>query len=721
MNLPLLNIVAAVTPAYKLLTILALWLNLHAGLSREVTNTTLKALHFICQTLLQLIFGVLQAAGLAVQPPVSLFPKDIRTIYAQGWDPEINRTICCPKCFSLFPDDEGSNPVPDVCPWRKNPNRGPRCGTKLWKLRKTRNGLKRVPKRYYSTQNFQSWLSFFLGRPVIREGLAKSAAANRMRGGATQATENSTQIPAKRMKDVQDSPAWASLGNYTFSQFNMVWGMYIDWFNPFSNKQAGNAFKIIVVSTSHSQMTTGKVLSCGAIVLYCLSLPIELRFRFENIFIIGLIPGPGQPDVWTIAHILDHLVTVMNEYWNPGVQIYTPLDINGILVQVVILALIADLAAIRKVAGYKSYNANMFCSVCLLHIKDIESLGPFDLRNGRTVKEQGIEWKNLTTVTDKKKFSIRTGVRWTPTHDLIGWDPVKRLVLDFMHNILEGIAQDQLRDIWGIGRRDRYTKRLEARRTGRSESPPSDVIPSDSSASDSGSEQQPQNEGNAQPMDVDECDESGSTTPTPGNLADLTNTLQQDDEDDEDEDDAEDELLDIFNVSGEELSLIWDCIKNVELPTWVGRPPGNLGEAAHGKLKADELLTLFTAILPLVLPEIWLKHGEHGLKLLDNFYHLVACINIVASYATSEREADAYERHFIAYRKSLSELFPFFSPRPNFHFAMHNPENLKWFGPLAALSAFAGERFNGMLGKIKTNRRICKKNPLMFKYLLRLT
>ncbi|KAF8223397.1 hypothetical protein L208DRAFT_1317027 [Tricholoma matsutake] len=40
-------------------------------------------------------------------------------------------------------------------------------------------------------------------------------------------------------------------------------------------------------------------------------------------------------------------------------------------------------------------------------------------------------------------------------------------------------------------------------------------------------------------------------------------------------------------------------------PTWIQRPPTNLGEPSHGKLKAQEYLTLFTCIFPLIIPEFW--------------------------------------------------------------------------------------------------------------------
>jgi hypothetical protein len=59
-----------------------------------------------------------------------------------------------------------------------------------------------------------------------------------------------------------------------------------------------------------------------------------------------------------------------------------------------------------------------------------------------------------------------------------------------------------------------------------------------------------------------------------------------------------------FNAT--ELSQIHACLSNAVIPSWVERPPKNLGEKSHGKLKADQWLILFSVFLPLVLPEIWL-------------------------------------------------------------------------------------------------------------------
>lgn len=141
------------------------------------------------------------------------------------------------------------------------------------------------------------------------------------------------------------------------------------------------------------------------------------------------------------------------------------------------------------------------------------------------------------------------------------------------------------------------------------------------------------------------------------------------------------------------------------LPTWVARPPENLGEKSHGKLKAHEFLVLFTAIFPLIIPELWWNKDDKERRLFDSFYHLIVATNIMASFKTSNTEADIYMDHFVKYRSSIQQLFPYFPSHPNHHFAMHNGRLLKFWGPLASLSEFPGERLNGMLQKVKTSHR----------------
>jgi hypothetical protein len=295
------------------------------------------------------------------------------------------------------------------------------------------------------------------------------------------------------------------------------------------------------------------------------------------------------------------------------------------------------------------------------------------------------------------------------------WDPVRHITLGFMHNWLEGVLQRHLRLFWGIGRPKK--KLVDTQDLGKlddvngysqsemSESSGYATEPEDSSDSETG-----HSAGHTDPvpsmpmpsaMDVDE-ESDDSTTPTPETYFNIP-PFEDGDEYEDDEVTILD-ALGMFNFSPAELGSIRTCIRNISLPTWVARPPTNLGEASHGKLKAYEYLLLFTVIFPLIIPELWWGKGQTQLAFLYNFHHVVGCTNILASFTTSNSHADQFTDLYVKYRKALPQLFPIkFKSVPNHHFAMHNGSLLKFWGPFAALSEFAGERMNGMLQKIKTN------------------
>ncbi|KAJ7240964.1 hypothetical protein C8J57DRAFT_1478017 [Mycena rebaudengoi] len=87
----------------QLCSFLLTWLNLKAGVSQETANTILKALNLILNTALAVFQASLAAQGIQVVLPKIRIPKDLRTIYRNYTEePELERTPCCPKCFTLY-------------------------------------------------------------------------------------------------------------------------------------------------------------------------------------------------------------------------------------------------------------------------------------------------------------------------------------------------------------------------------------------------------------------------------------------------------------------------------------------------------------------------------------------------------------------------------------------------------------------------------------------
>jgi len=73
------------------------------------------------------------------------------------------------------------------------------------------------------------------------------------------------------------------------------------------------------------------------------------------------------------------------------------------------------------------------------------------VRHADGIWVQADRWLNTPTKSGWEALATQYGVRWTPLLRLPYWDPVKHVMLGFMHNLLEGILENHLHILWGIG------------------------------------------------------------------------------------------------------------------------------------------------------------------------------------------------------------------------------------------------------------------------------
>lgn len=222
----------AISPIYQMCTLLAAWLVLFAGVSQKTASTVLKALHIIMRTTLEIVYFTLKEAGYSSKTNEASFrigiPLDIRTVYSKsGLDPVMIRKMCCPTCYKEYPE----NTLETTCTWKKSP-RSRACGTELWTMSKNSHGSKQIPRCLFTTQSLGPWLKDLLSRPEIDDCLTQSYAK----------LMNLNPVHQQHMHDIQDSPAWQSLRGYLLSKYHLVFGIYVDWFNPYGNKTAGKFY-----------------------------------------------------------------------------------------------------------------------------------------------------------------------------------------------------------------------------------------------------------------------------------------------------------------------------------------------------------------------------------------------------------------------------------------------------------------------------------------------
>ena len=361
----------------------------------------------------------------STSPSLYRFPRDPRTVLSSlKLKPDVQTFICCPKCFALYPPDAETS---DFCSFREATTSKP-CNESLAHFKTVGNTTKRVVTREYFHQILKIWLGKLLCRPGIEQLLDRDVFS----GDSDHPQMDVFSGDALRQFSDRDGstflPSRPSEGRYIF-------GLSVDAFNPFLNKQAG------------------KKASSTAIYMVLLNLPPSIRYKVENMYLAGIIPGPREPSLTQINHLLRPLVNELLEFWDPGVwYTSTPCFASGKLVRAALVPLICDLKAARQVMGHGSHSARKFCSICDLSWERRNEITeasrvpvPMD-----QFKKRALDWKLARSQSERDKLFKKHGVRWSVLLDLPYWDPPRYTIVDSMHTILLGHLHRHCSIIWGM-------------------------------------------------------------------------------------------------------------------------------------------------------------------------------------------------------------------------------------------------------------------------------
>ncbi|KNZ60636.1 hypothetical protein VP01_15268g1, partial [Puccinia sorghi] len=107
----------------------------------------------------------------------------------------------------------------------------------------------------------------------------------------------------------------------------------------------------------------GKQVSLGVMALTCLNLHPSIRYKPQYTFLAGIIPAPNQPDMVTISNVLRPIVDELLNL-EKSIKVKTFCFPEGCSVSAKLGALIGDVVATHKVAGFSSHSASRFCSWC---------------------------------------------------------------------------------------------------------------------------------------------------------------------------------------------------------------------------------------------------------------------------------------------------------------------------------------------------------------------
>jgi hypothetical protein len=370
-------------------------------------------------------------------------PSDTRTLIKRlKLDPLIFRLNCCSKCFATYPLDR----TPNKCYHRDdnvdeahesdtpdkagNSEEEPSavCGQPLFKLCRSVN----TPVRYFAYQSLNRWIARLLTRPGIEDALDQSL---------TPSIIPSELVSSGRVSDIHGSRIWRQFEGpdgeiFTKQSGNLIFGLFIDAINPYGNKQAGK----------HASITF--------MVLVCMSLPYQLRFLPENLFLVGIAPGPKEPSLTQTNWILKPMVEQLNALWNTGLSLScTHRHPQGRHIRAALVPFFADLPALRRALGFPGHASNKFmCSFCDVSKSNIKNLDR-ETWNART-SDHHIKWahasRDADTAKERNKIFSQHGVRYSVLTELPYWKPNEYQTVDAMHNLLLGLFKWHCTRLWGM-------------------------------------------------------------------------------------------------------------------------------------------------------------------------------------------------------------------------------------------------------------------------------
>ena len=195
--------------------------------------------------------------------------------------------------------------------------------------------------------------------------------------------------------------------------------------------------------------------SIGMVSLANLNLPEGIRYRAENLFLAGVIPGPKEPSEEQMNHFIRPLIEEFQVGWERGFHISQTATspLYGRDVEVALALSVNDLPAARKVSRTVGHQSHSLCTRCTLY--GFENLHNVDhstwaLHDVALLRRKASEWQDAETLAEQHAIYNMYCVRWSELWRLPYWDPPRMLVIDTMHCMLEGLVHHHCRRVLEI-------------------------------------------------------------------------------------------------------------------------------------------------------------------------------------------------------------------------------------------------------------------------------
>ena len=406
------------------LSVLTKWLTVYLLSFQAVFHVSDGAMEFLFQFLRTFLF-VLGKISSHCTTIAQFFPKSLyRAKQTTVGRVTFKRYVVCRKCHQLYHIQDcikgGSIPTSKRCPFKQFPDHihakmRKECECLLMKRVELSNRkFIHYPFLTYCYMSLKESIQNLFNRPKFAQSCEHWRTRLSSRG---------------MLKDVYDGKVWQEFVDYEGQPFlsqyhNLALMLNMDFFQPFKHINY----------------------SVGAIYAVVMNLPRAIRYRQENVILVGLMPGPHEPK-HNINSFIEPMVTELLELWE-GVEMNISC-VGRKVVRCALLCIGCDLPAGRKICGFLGHNARYGCSRCYKPFPG--SVGNMDYsgflldtwppRTGTDHRTKASRLQNFTTLAEQQDMESQYGCRYSVLLRLPYYDAPRMLIIDPMHNLFLGTAK----------------------------------------------------------------------------------------------------------------------------------------------------------------------------------------------------------------------------------------------------------------------------------------
>ena len=230
--------------------------------------------------------------------------------------------VVCPRCNSVYEYEDcvqvrngvKKGKLCSHVTFPSHPQQSQRtpCNTQLLKKVKSGKGYSLVPFCVHPYYPLKKSFERLVAKPGFIENCEKWR-------------ERRTCVPESVLGDIYDGNIWKEFSSHFLAlPHNYLLTLNVDWFQPF----------------------THSVYSIGAIYLTIQNLPRQERYKEENIILVGILPGPKEPQL-TINSYLSPLVEELKDSWFRGFEVHSPRG-SSITIRLALSCVACDVPATKK-------------------------------------------------------------------------------------------------------------------------------------------------------------------------------------------------------------------------------------------------------------------------------------------------------------------------------------------------------------------------------------